>query len=277
MSGMALVWGVPLAPWTRHRAVDRVDELVADRRPSLFITANVHYAMLTAEVPALAAINRRADFILADGAPLVIASRRTTRPVPERVAGSDLIYDLCERAALRGHRVYLLGGPPGIAEEAARRLVARYPGLNIVGTCCPDPDELVEPKVDGLIERIRSARPDILFAALGQPKGELWLDRHLDALGVPVAAQIGATLDFVAGRVRRAPRFFQRTGLEWAFRIYTDPRRLAPRYWKNARFLATRLIADRRAGRKPATAVAAEAAAEAAAESSPGGPVGAST
>lgn len=240
------VWGVPLAPLTRSEAVDRVDALVARRVPSFFITANLHYAMLTATVPGLDVVNRRADFILADGAPLVVASRRTAHPVPERVAGADLIYDLCERAAARGHRVYLLGGPPGIADEAARRLTERYPGLIIAGTSCPSNDELHGTEVGGLIDRIRGTRPDLLFVALGQPKGEFWLDRHREALGVPVAAQIGATLEFVAGRVRRAPRIVQRVGLEWAFRIGTDPLRLGPRYWRNALFLARRLRDDRR-------------------------------
>ena len=239
------VWGLPLSALTRAGAVDRVEELVRAGRPSFFITANLHYAMLTSQLAGLDAVNRRAAFILADGAPLVVASRRTPRPVPERVAGSDLIYDLAERAAARNFGVFLLGGPPGVADEAARRLEARYPGLRIVGTASPASEDLVEPGVDALIGRIRSAKPDLLFVALGQPKGEFWLARHLDSLGVPVAAQVGATLEFVAGRVRRAPRAVQRVGMEWAFRIYTDPRRLGPRYWQNARFLALRLLRDR--------------------------------
>ena len=245
MSRPATVWGLPLTPLTRQGAVDRVDELVRARAPSYFITANVHYAMLTAEHPDLDAINRGAAFILADGAPLVVASRQTSCPVPERVAGSDLIYDLCRLAADQGYGIFLLGGPPGIAVEAARKLEQRFAGLRIVGTACPEPDELREPKVGVVIEQIRAARPDLLFVALGQPKGEYWLSKHLDALGVPVAAQVGATLEFVAGRVRRAPRVLQRLALEWAFRIYTDPRRLGPRYWKNARFLARQVIIDR--------------------------------
>ena len=245
MSRGTTVWGVPLAPLTRQGAVDRVDQLIRARVPSYFITANLHYAMLTAEVAELDAINRDAAFVLADGAPLVVASRRTTNPVPERVAGSDLIYDLCQLAASRGYGIFLLGGPPGIADEAALRLTTRFPGLRIVGTACPGPAELVEPQVDHLIGRIRAAQPDLLFVALGQPKGEFWLARHREALGVPVSAQVGATLEFVAGRVRRAPRLLQRLALEWAFRIYTDPRRLGPRYWKNARFLARQILRDR--------------------------------
>ena len=258
MSRPATVWGLPLAPLTRRQAVDRVEELIRAREPAYFITANTHYAMLTAEVAGLDAINDRAAFILADGAPLVVASRQTASPVPERVAGSDLIYDLCARAAERGFGVYLLGGPPGIADEAARKLIVRYPGLRIVGTSCPEPADLVEPGVDALIEQIRAAQPDILLVALGQPKGEFWLSRNLQRLGVPVSAQIGATLDFVAGRVQRAPKIFQKTGMEWAFRIYTDPIRLGPRYWKNARFLAARVLGDRFRARRVAATRPAE-------------------
>ncbi len=260
MTRPAHVWGLPLTPLTRCQAVDRVDELIRAGKPSFFITANTHYAMLTAEVAGLAAINQRAAFILADGVPLVVASRQTAHPVPERVAGSDLIYDLCERAAERGHGVYLLGGPPGIAEEAARRLVARYPALRIVGTVCPDATDLLGPGIDDLIARIKAVQPDLLFVALGQPKGEFWLAKHLEALGVPVAAQVGATLEFVAGKVQRAPKALQKTGMEWAFRIYTDPRRLGPRYWKNARFLARQILRDRfrRDPGTPAEPVAAE-------------------
>jgi N-acetylglucosaminyldiphosphoundecaprenol N-acetyl-beta-D-mannosaminyltransferase len=235
--GTAWVWGLPLARLTRSEAADAVMALIEAGRPSFFITANAHYAMLTAERPELRPLNDRAAFLLADGAPMVWASKHGPTPLPERVAGSDLIYDLCERSARLGRGLYLLGGAEGIADEASRKLQSLYPGLRIVGTACPAPGSLVGEAGRRLIEGIREARPDLLLVAFGQPKGELWIDEHLEELGVPVCVQVGATLDFVAGRVKRAPRFFQKTGLEWAYRIYTDPVRLAPRYAKNARFL----------------------------------------
>jgi N-acetylglucosaminyldiphosphoundecaprenol N-acetyl-beta-D-mannosaminyltransferase len=240
---------------TRDQAAQAVMKLIEAGRPSFFITANTHYAMLTAERPELRPINERAAFLLADGAPLVWASRRGPVPLPERVAGSDLVYDLCENAARLGRSVYLLGGAEGIADEAARRLQALYPGLRIAGTACPPPDSLVGEGCRQVIADVRAAGPDLLLVALGQPKGELWLAEHLDELGVPASVQVGATLDFVAGRVARAPRFLQEIGLEWAFRIYTDPARLFPRYVKNARFvfgnIARELTGSRPAG--PAT------------------------
>lgn len=237
MIGPAWVWGLPLSPMTRDQAAEAVMKLIEAGRPSYFITANTHYAMLTAERPELRPINDRAAFVLADGAPLVWASRRGPVPLPERVAGSDLIYDLCERAARLGRSLYLLGGAEGIADEAAGKLQGLYPGLKIAGTACPPPDSLVGEGCRQVIADIKAAKPDLLMVALGQPKGELWLAEHLDELGVPASVQVGATLDFVAGRVSRAPRFFQDLGLEWAFRIYTDPARLFPRYARNALFV----------------------------------------
>jgi N-acetylglucosaminyldiphosphoundecaprenol N-acetyl-beta-D-mannosaminyltransferase len=244
MSVQARVWGLPLSPMTRGEAAEAVMKLIEAGRPSYFITANTHYAMLTAERPELRPINDRAAFLLADGAPLVWASRRGPTPLPERVAGSDLVYDLCEHAARLGHGVYLLGGGEGVADEAARRLLALYPGLRIVGTACPPPGSLSGEGCRRVIDAVRAAGPDLLMVALGQPKGELWLAEHLDELGVPACVQVGATLDFVAGRVRRAPRLLQKVGLEWAFRIYTDPARLAPRYARNALFLFGNVARD---------------------------------
>jgi N-acetylglucosaminyldiphosphoundecaprenol N-acetyl-beta-D-mannosaminyltransferase len=237
LSAPTWIWGLPLAPLTRQQAAEAVMALIEAGRPSFFITANTHYAMLTAERAELRPINERAAFLLADGAPLVWASRRSSNPLPERVAGSDLVYDLCEHAARLGRSLYLLGGAEGVAVEAARKLESLYPGLRIVGTACPSPGSLTGPGCDRLIAEIRAARPDLLLVALGQPKGELWLNEHLDELGVPVCVQVGATLDFIAGRVSRAPLLLQRIGLEWAYRIYTDPARLGPRYARNAIFV----------------------------------------
>jgi N-acetylglucosaminyldiphosphoundecaprenol N-acetyl-beta-D-mannosaminyltransferase len=237
MKAPVWVWGLPLAPMTRVEAAEAVKQLIDAGRPSFFVTANVHYAMLTSERPQMRSVNDRAAFLLADGAPLVWASRRGSRSLPERVAGADLVYDLCEQAARLGHGVYLLGGAEGVAREAGAKLESLYPGLRIVGTACPSPESLEGEECRRLVAEIRAAKPDLLLVAFGQPKGELWLDKHLDDLGVPACAQIGATLDFIVGRVRRSPRFFQKIGLEWAYRIYTDPARLFPRYYKNAMFL----------------------------------------
>jgi N-acetylglucosaminyldiphosphoundecaprenol N-acetyl-beta-D-mannosaminyltransferase len=244
MDNRVWVWGLPIAPLTRAQAVEAVVALVEAGQPTFFITANVHYAMLTHVDAGLQAVNAQAAFVLADGAPLVWASRWKGRPLPERVAGSDLIFDLCGRAARDGHRIFLLGGAEGVAGEAALALSRRFPGLRIVGTESPPFREPSAEEHAALLDRIRAARPDLLFVAFGQPKGETWIARHLQTLGVPVCVQVGASLDFVAGRVSRAPRRLQKLGLEWAYRMWLEPSRLAPRYARNACFLLGMVARD---------------------------------
>ncbi len=235
-------WGLPLTPYRLADAVDRIDELIDARTPRYLITANLHYAMLSDQSAELRDVNRNAAFIVADGMPLVWASRLQKTPLPERVAGSDLIWRLGELAARRGRRLYLLGGAPGVAVEAARKLEERFPGLVIAGTHSPPFRTLTAEEHSAMLAQIRTARPDILVVAFGQPKGELWVARHCEELGAPVSIQLGASLDFVAGKVRRAPRWMQRSGLEWTFRFMQEPRRLAGRYARNILFLARMLF-----------------------------------
>jgi N-acetylglucosaminyldiphosphoundecaprenol N-acetyl-beta-D-mannosaminyltransferase len=230
------VWGLPLAPLTFGQTLDKIDDLIRAGKPTYFITANLHYAMLTSRDRRLDPVNRGAVMVLADGMPLVWASRWRPQRLPERVAGSDLVPALCGRAAERGYRVFFLGGAPGIAEEAARKMCERFPGLLMAGIESPPFRPLSAEEEADLIAKIRNSRADLLFVAFGQPRGELWLAEHHQALGVPVSAQIGATLDFLAGRMRRSPRWLQRVGLEWAYRMYQEPKRLALRYWQNGLF-----------------------------------------
>jgi len=239
------VWGVPFAPVTLEETVAAVDALIEKREPSYFITANLHYVMLTREHPDLAAINAAAALIIADGAPIVRAARRRPVPLPERVAGSDLIFHLCELAANKGRRLFFLGAPPGVAEEAAEKLRARYPGLQVVGTECPPFRKLDDDEHAQLIDRVRAATPDLLFVAFGQPKGERWIFENYKRLGVPVCVQVGASLEFAAGRFARAPRWMQKSGLEWVFRLLQEPRRLFSRYARNAGFLGRSVLLDR--------------------------------
>jgi N-acetylglucosaminyldiphosphoundecaprenol N-acetyl-beta-D-mannosaminyltransferase len=240
----AWVWGLPLTPLTGATLPGAVAALIAAGRPAYFITANLNYAMLTHRHGDLADVNRGAAFIVADGWPLVWASRRQGTPLPERVAGSDFVFTLCRQAADLSHRVFLLGGAPGVGEEAAAILRARFPGLQVVGVEAPPFREPTPEEHAALVARIRDARPDLLLVAFGQPKGERWLHAHHRELGVPAGVQVGASLDFVAGRVRRAPRWLQRGRLEWAYRLALEPRRLAGRYWQNGLFLL-RMTAQR--------------------------------
>ena len=243
------VWGLPLAFLDTEGTLERVDRMVRRGKPGFFITANLHYARLSAGSEYLKELNERAAFITADGMPLIWQARWQGQPLPERVAGSDLVELICKQAALRGHRVFFLGGAEGVAAETARRLKEKFPLLAVAGVAAPAFREMTPEDHEALVARIRSTRPDILFAALGQPKGEVWLDRHCEELEVPVGVQIGASLDFIAGQARRAPRWMQRAGIEWCHRMATDPRRLAPRYLRDAMFLLA-TVAGRLLGRK---------------------------
>jgi N-acetylglucosaminyldiphosphoundecaprenol N-acetyl-beta-D-mannosaminyltransferase len=131
-----------------------------------------------------------------------------------------------------------------VADEAARRLAERYPGLKVVGTESPPYRELTPEEHDRLLERIRSASPDILIVASTMPKGELWIAANYERLGLPLCVNLGAGLDFAAGRVRRAPRRLQKLGLEWTYRMCLEPSRLAPRYARNAWFLLSMVARD---------------------------------
>lgn len=250
-----MVWGLPLAPLTLEQSLEAIDAMIAEGEPRLIITANLNYAMLSAQNDRLRQANAAATLILADGMPLVWASRREATPeqlaLPERVAGSDLVPALCSRAAERGHRIFLLGAALGVAATAADKLRAQFPQIQIVGIEAPPFRALTAEEHEALVARVREARPDLLFVAFGQPRGELWIHDNLQQLGVPVQIQVGATIDFLAGRVRRAPRWIQAIGMEWAFRLALEPRRLFQRYFQNALFLIRTLVREHRSPSHP--------------------------
>lgn len=232
-------------------ALDRIAALVAGGRGGQVYTPNVDHVVLAERHAEFREAYAAAALSLADGTPIVWAARLLGLPLPERVAGSDLMWPLAERAARAGWRVYLLGAGPGVAEAAAAALRGRL-GLEVVGTDAPvirleGPDDSA-----AALRRIRAARPQLLFVALGAPKQEIWLHRHRAALEGVVSLGIGAGLDFVAGRVPRAPRWMARAGLEWAWRLAREPRRLWRRYLVDDPWFAVVLWRAWRARRAPA-------------------------
>ncbi len=231
------VFGLEVAPLNLDEAVEHIEDLVAAGEPKYVITANLNYAMLSHRNKRLKNINGDAAFVVADGMPLVLAARLQGTPLPGRTTGADLVPRLCARAAERGLSIFLLGGTDEATGAAAAAMRRKWPQLRIAGVECPMLDAVDEEAMSGLIQRIRLAKPDILLAAFGQPKGEFWIAEHYRRLGGTVCIQIGASLDFIAGAVRRAPRWMQRGGLEWLHRLYSEPRRLLPRYTQNACFL----------------------------------------
>jgi N-acetylglucosaminyldiphosphoundecaprenol N-acetyl-beta-D-mannosaminyltransferase len=171
-----------------------------------------------------------ADLVAPDGMPLVWAARRHGFPLRRRVYGPDLFLEFCQVTAAKGYRHFLLGGQPGVAETVAARLVKSCPGIQIAGTCSPPFRKQTPAEHRDMINQINDSSADMLWVALGCPKQELWMYENRDRLNVPVIAGIGQAFDLYAGRVRQAPRWARENGLEWAFRLVGNPRRLWRRY-----------------------------------------------
>jgi N-acetylglucosaminyldiphosphoundecaprenol N-acetyl-beta-D-mannosaminyltransferase len=212
-------------------AIAAFQGLIARRDPSLALVVNVDVCMKIRRDGALRDIFRSANLVFVDGTPMMWAARFLGCPFPERVSGSDFVPAFCSTAAREGHTIFLLGGAPGIAEAARHWLENRYPGLRIAGTYAPpfgfDQDDGENARI---VRMVKQARPDVLFAAFGCPKQEKWLFRFREELEVPISMGVGSTFDYLAGRLRRAPAWMQRAGIEWVYRMMQEPRRLWRRY-----------------------------------------------
>jgi N-acetylglucosaminyldiphosphoundecaprenol N-acetyl-beta-D-mannosaminyltransferase len=216
---------------TERECIARIlDELDASRG-GVVVTPNVDHWRRLSRDAAFVELYRQADLIVADGMPLVWASRLHGTPLPERVAGSSLISTLSAAAAERGRSIYLLGGAPGTAEAAGAELRRRSPNLRIVGWCCPEFGfEKDDAAMAKMAADLKAAHPDIVYVGLGSPKQEVVAMRLRPHLPQAWWLGIGASFSFLSGHVPPAPRWMRRTGLEWIHRLVKEPRRLARRY-----------------------------------------------
>ena len=230
---LEIILGVPIDNLTMDETLDRVEQMVEvgrrTGRTHQIATVNTDVLVRAQEDPGLQNLLQHADLCTADGMPLVWASKYLNKPLKERVAGSDMVPLLSERAAANGMTLYFMGAAPGVAAQAAEQLMAQYPGLEIVGHSCPfwKPGEQFD---ETILQEIRTLAPDILLVALGNPKQELWIQEYGKRVRVPVMIGVGASLDFIVGRVKRAPVWMQKSGLEWIARLTQEPRRLWKRY-----------------------------------------------
>ena len=222
--------GVPFDNVTLTESLDRIEAMIASGRPHYVVTANADFLVQSIEDVELHRILLEADMVLCDGTPLVWASRLLGNALKERVAGSDLVPRLIEAAARKQHRIFFLGGETGVAAQAVARVRERFPKLQGLSHYSPPFNRLLEMDHEEIAARVRAAKPDLLFVSFGCPKQEKWLAMHYRSLGVPVVIGVGATIDFLAGRVKRAPVWMQRSGTEWIFRLLQEPRRLFRRY-----------------------------------------------
>lgn len=216
------ILGVKVNSLTMAQAVEAVQQFIAEKRVALVATANAEMLMRATRDAELKDILNQADLVVPDGAGTVWAAGHLGEPMPERVAGFDLAQELMREATARGDRIYFFGSAPGVADKAKAKAEELYPGIQVVGTRNGFFSEADEP---GIIAEIRAARPDILLAALGVPKQEKWLSRHMQELQVPVSIGVGGTLDVMAGVMERAPLWMQKAKLEWLFRGLKQPSR----------------------------------------------------
>ena len=226
------IGGVYFDNVTMQEAVNAILDMVhTGGGPHLVCTANVDHLASVRRDPDFHAVYKTADLILADGMPIVWLSKHTSVPLVERVAGSDLVIELAKESARSGLKLFFLGGQPGAAQKAADIFARRYPGIKVVGTHCPPKETLTSPEEEARIAKmIADTKPDVLMVGFGAPKQEKWIAAHRDSLKVPVSIGVGASFDMAAGKVRRAPVWMQKRGLEWAFRLMQEPQRLWGRY-----------------------------------------------
>ena len=214
------ILGVPVDNVAEADVLRLAAERIQSREPAQIATVNAEYVMHARNSLRFRAVLEQADLRTPDGAGVVWAARRRGSPIIRRVGGSDLIWSLSEQAARLGHRVFLLGGAPGVAAKAAEVLSLRYPGLVVAGTYAGSPENGGE---SVQIKLIRASRPDLLLVAFGAPQQDEWIAQTKGTLSVPIIMGVGGSLDYVAGTARRAPTWMRESGLEWLFRLVRQP------------------------------------------------------
>lgn len=213
-------------------ALEAIERLVEARQGGYVFTPNIDHVVNVEDDAEFAQAYARASLSLADGMPIVWASRLLGMPLPGRVAGSDMVGPLLELAGRRGWRVFMLGAGPGVAEKAAAVARSRW-GTNVVGTDAPMVNLKDAAQIDGIAKQLDAAKPDLVLMAFGAPKQELLIARIAERVRPAVLLGIGASLDFIAGTIKRAPAIMRNTGFEWLYRLAQEPRRLWRRYLVN--------------------------------------------
>lgn len=222
---------IPFAALAEFQVIDYILAELSAGRGGWVITPNLDILRRLVRDVSFRMLTSNATLLVADGMPLIWASRIQGTPLPQRVAGSTLLSTLSQAAAENGRSVFFLGGAPGTANAAAHVLQRRHPGLRVAGTHCPDIGFENDPvQAEAIATVLADTRPDIVFVALGSPKQEHTITRLREALPGAWWLGIGIGFSFLAGDVRRAPAWMQRTGLEWLHRLCQEPRRLAKRY-----------------------------------------------
>lgn len=216
---------------TMDEAIERIEQLILEKKPSYVVTPNVDHIVKLEDDEEFQNVYKEADLILTDGMPLIWISNFKGIKIKEKLSGSDLFPKVCDLASKKGYKVFLLGAAEGVAAKAAESLKDKYDGLNVVGTYSPSYGfEKNKEEIEKIIEMINTVKPDVLAVGLGAPKQEKFLYNYKNRLNVPVSLAIGASIDFEAGNINRAPKWMQSSGLEWFYRLCKEPKRMFKRY-----------------------------------------------
>jgi N-acetylglucosaminyldiphosphoundecaprenol N-acetyl-beta-D-mannosaminyltransferase len=227
------ILGVQVSAINIAVALTTIEQWIARQEHQYVCVTGVHGVMESQRDEDLRRIHNAAGLVTPDGMPLVWLSHLMGFRHVERVYGPDLMLSVCERSAQQGYRQFFYGGAPGVAERLAVRLQSRFAGLQIAGVYSPPYRPLTPEEDAAIIEAINAVNPSILWIGLSTPKQERWMAAHAGRLNAPVIIGVGAAFDFHAGVKRQAPRWMQRSGLEWSFRLAMEPRRLWRRYLVN--------------------------------------------
>lgn len=217
---------------TMAETLNEIDKLIQKKNCSYVVTPNVDHIVRLEKDEELQKVYKNASLILTDGKPLIWISKWYKTPIKEKISGSDLFPRVCQLAANKNYKMYLLGAAEGVADTAAKNLMKKYPGLNVVGTYSPPFGfEKNEQEMNKIKTQIQAVHPDILIVGLGCPKQEKFMYYHCKELGVPISFGLGASIDFEAGNIKRAPKWMSNHGLEWLYRFSKEPKRLFKRYF----------------------------------------------
>lgn len=211
--------------------IEILESWIASREQSRFVAVTgMHGVMEAQHDAAFRSVLGEAALVVPDGMPLVWLGRRCGYPLARRVYGPELMETFCRETASKGYRHFFYGGGPGVADQLARTLAERCPGLVVAGSISPPYRILTEDEDKQMVGHINSARPDVVWVGLSTPKQERWMWEHRAKFNAPVMLGVGAAFDFLIGRIPRAPRWMRENGFEWLYRLVSEPRRLWRRY-----------------------------------------------
>ncbi len=212
--------------------IEAIEKMIASDKKSYVVAINVDVVMKIENDPYLKKIVDCADMVLVDGKPLIWISKWYGNKVKAKISGSDLVPLLCKVAAEKGYKIFIIGGKDGIAEQAKKRLESKLSNIRIVGTYAPPLGfEKNENEIEKINQMISEVQPDLLIACFGCPKQEKWIYENIEKYDAKVSVCAGATVDFLAGNVKRAPRWMSEHGLEWFYRFAQEPKRMFRRYF----------------------------------------------